>query len=171
MYRSKNFSATKYDMIDLSLNVIDAAIGDATASGSSTEWAMRSFFGRINLDWENKYLLEVNLRADQSSRFLSNNRTGYFPSASVAWRMDQEAFMEDWVEKGLSNLKMCIRDRPQKSHSCWSYSKIRFPDTRNSREPDNRHSFLPVLHGRARFGTDGKGHRKEYRPCLLYTSH
>lgn len=72
MYRSKNFSATKYDMIDLSLNVIDAAIGDATASGSSTEWAMRSFFGRINLDWENKYLLEVNLRADQSSRFLSN---------------------------------------------------------------------------------------------------
>ncbi len=106
MYRSRNFSATKYDMIDLSLNVINAAIGDATASGSSTEWAMRSFFGRVNLDWDNKYLLELNLRADASSRFLSNNRWGYFPSFSAAWRMDQEAFMEDWVSKGLSNFKV-----------------------------------------------------------------
>ena len=106
LYRTGNFSATKYDMIDLSLNVLDAAIGDATASGSSSEWAMRSFFGRINLDWDNKYLLELNLRSDASSRFLSGNRTGYFPSGSFAWRMDQEAFMEDWVEKGLSNLKI-----------------------------------------------------------------
>lgn len=124
MYRSKNFSATKYDMIDLSLNVIDAAIGDATASGSSTEWAMRSFFGRINLDWENKYLLEVNLRADQSSRFLSNNRTGYFPSASVAWRMDQEAFMEDWVEKGLSNLKFRLSYGSLGNNSVGNYDAI-----------------------------------------------
>ena len=112
------------DMIDLSLNVIDAAIGDATASGSSTEWAMRSFFGRINLDWENKYLLEVNLRADQSSRFLSNNRTGYFPSASVAWRMDQEAFMEDWVEKGLSNLKFRLSYGSLGNNSVGNYDAI-----------------------------------------------
>ena len=67
MYRSKNFSATKYDMIDLSLNVIDAAIGDATASGSSTEWAMRSFFGRINYKFNEKYLMTVTLRQDGSS--------------------------------------------------------------------------------------------------------
>ena len=124
MYRSRNFSATKYDMIDLSLNVINAAIGDATASGSSTEWAMRSFFGRVNLDWENKYLLEVNLRADQSSRFLSNKRTGYFPSASVAWRMDQEAFMENWVEKGLSNLKLRLSYGSLGNNSVGNYDAI-----------------------------------------------
>lgn len=67
-YYQHNFQATKYDLIDYSLNVINGATGDASASGSSTEWAMRSFFGRVNLDWNNKYLLELNLRADQSSR-------------------------------------------------------------------------------------------------------
>lgn len=105
-YRSESWQGSKLDLIDLKLNVFNAASGDASLSGTSTEWAMRSFFGRVNLDWENKYLLEVNLRADQSSRFLSGNRTGYFPSGSIAWRLDQESFMEDWVDKGVSNLKV-----------------------------------------------------------------
>ena len=52
-YYQHNFQATKYDLIDYSLNVINGATGDASASGSSTEWAMRSFFGRVNLDWNN----------------------------------------------------------------------------------------------------------------------
>ena len=107
-YKMHKFAAGKYDMIDTSLGVINGAVGDATASGSSTEWAMRSFFGRVNLDWENKYLLELNLRADQSSRFLSSNRTGYFPSGSCAWRLDQEQFMSNLVEKGLNNLKLRV---------------------------------------------------------------
>lgn len=105
-YLSKNFNARKYDMIDLSLNVIDGAVGDASAAGSSTEWSMRSFFGRINMDWESKYLLEFSLRGDGSSRFLKSKRWGYFPSGSVAWRMDQEGFMESLVAQGLSNLKI-----------------------------------------------------------------
>lgn len=105
-YLSKNFSATKYDLLDINLDVINGATGDASASGSSTEWAMRSYFGRINLDWDNKYLLEVNLRADGSSRFLKDNRWGYFPSVSGAWRIDQEGFMESLVDQGLSNLKI-----------------------------------------------------------------
>ena len=53
---------------------------------------MRSYFGRINLSWDDKYLLEVNLRADGSSRFGKNNRWGYFPSASLAWRISGEDF-------------------------------------------------------------------------------
>ena len=105
-YRSHNFKATKYDMIDTSLGVLNGAIGDASASGSSAEWAMRSFFGRVNLDWQQKYLLEINLRADQSSRFLKSKRTGYFPSASFAWRLEQEKFMEGLRDKGLSTLKL-----------------------------------------------------------------
>ena len=96
----------------------------ATNNSSLEEYALLSFFGRINLDWENKYLLEVNLRADQSSRFLSNNRTGYFPSASVAWRMDQEAFMEDWVEKGLSNLKFRLSYGSLGNNSVGNYDAI-----------------------------------------------
>lgn len=105
-FLDKNFDARKYDMIDLGLSVINGAVGNATASGTSTEWAMRSFFGRINLDWDSKYLLELNLRSDGSSRFLKNKRWGYFPSVSAAWRMDQEAFMQPLVAQGLSNLKI-----------------------------------------------------------------
>ena len=105
MYRSKNFSATKYDMIDLSLNVIDAAIGDATASGSSTEWAMRSFFGRINSAYKSKYLFEANLRYDGNSRYHEDYRWGTFPSASAAWRISEEGFMEN-TRNWLDNLKV-----------------------------------------------------------------
>lgn len=101
MHRDYNHTATKYDWIDSSVDVINGATGDAEASGSRTEWAMRSYFGRINLGWDDKYLLEVNLRADASSRFLKDNRWGYFPSFSAGWRMDQEAFMENtrnWLD-------------------------------------------------------------------------
>lgn len=101
MRRDRSFSATKYDWIDSSVDVINGATGDATASGSHTEWAMRSYFGRINLGWADRYLFEANLRADGSSRFLKGNRWGWFPSFSAGWRIDQEAFMEssrDWLD-------------------------------------------------------------------------
>lgn len=55
---------------------------------------MRSYFGRINLNWEDKYLLEANLRADGSSKFAPGHRWGYFPSVSAGWRISKEAFHE-----------------------------------------------------------------------------
>ena len=108
LYRSKNFSATRQDLTDLSMDVINGATGESTSSGSSTEWAMRSFFGRLNLNWQEKYLFEFNLRADGSSRFSKDNRWGYFPSASAAWRIDQEKFMEGVLGGNLSNLKLRV---------------------------------------------------------------
>lgn len=106
-FYQKNSNSSKDDMIDVGLgNVFDAAIGAASASGSSNSWAMNSFFSRVNIDWQDKYLLELNLRSDGSSRFSEGNRWGYFPSFSVAWRMDQESFMEKLVNMGLSNLKL-----------------------------------------------------------------
>lgn len=95
-YKREYLTTSKLDLIDNSLSVPDAAIGEASTSGNGTEWVMRSYFGRINLNWEDKYLLEANLRADGSSRFLAEKRWGYFPSVSAAWRMDQEAFMENF---------------------------------------------------------------------------
>lgn len=94
-YRSASFSGTRYDLISETLTAINAGTGDMSASGSSTEWAMNSYFGRINLSWDNKYLLEGNFRADGSSRFLEGHRWGYFPSASAAWRISEEGFMKD----------------------------------------------------------------------------
>ena len=104
-YRYKTFTTTKYDLISTNLDALNAATGSATASGYKREWAMRSYFGRLNLGWDDKYLLEANLRADGSSRFLKDNRWGYFPSVSAAWRISQESFMED-TRDWLDNLKL-----------------------------------------------------------------
>lgn len=106
LYRSKSFSASKQDLIDISLWALSAATGDASASGSSTEWAMRSFFGRLNLNWDEKYLLEFNIRRDGSSRFAKERRWGTFPSGSIGWRLEQEPFMQSIVDKGLNALKI-----------------------------------------------------------------
>lgn len=105
-YRYQTFSASKQDLIDLNLWALNAATGDASASGYSTEWAMRSFFGRVNLNWDDKYLLELNVRHDGSSRFAGTHRWGTFPSGSIGWRMEQEAFMQGLVDKGLNSLKL-----------------------------------------------------------------
>lgn len=63
-------------------------------SGTSEEWALRSFFGRINYDYKQKYLLEVNGRYDGSSRFSTGNKYAFFPSASAGWRISEEEFMQ-----------------------------------------------------------------------------
>ena len=104
-YTSSNFSATRYDLIDMSLHALDAATGDMSCSGRSSGWAMNSFFGRLNVGWDGKYLLEANFRADGSSRFLDNKRWGYFPSASFAWRMSEEPWMKG---SAVDNLKFRI---------------------------------------------------------------
>lgn len=95
----------KYDLIDDSLTGIDAGTTNSEIQGNYTEWAMRSYFGRLNLNWENKYLLEANLRADGSSRFASGHRWGYFPSVSAGWRISQERFMNA-SSRWLDNLKL-----------------------------------------------------------------
>ncbi len=56
---------------------------------------LASYFGRINYDFKEKYLLTLVMRADGSSNFPSGNRWGYFPSISGGWLMTEESFMED----------------------------------------------------------------------------
>jgi len=64
------------------------------SSGDESEWAIASVFGRINYDYQQKYLVSINMRYDGSSRFGANNRWGLFPSASLGWVMSDEAFMQ-----------------------------------------------------------------------------
>lgn len=64
-----------------------------------------SFFGRLNYDYDGKYLLSATFRADGSSKFSEGNRWGYFPSVSGAWRISQESFMND-TKSWLSDLKL-----------------------------------------------------------------
>ena len=97
----------KYDLVDPSLVAIDAGMTNGEITGNYNEWAMRSYFGRINLDWDNKYLLEANLRADGSSKFAPGHRWGYFPSVSAGWRVSQEKFMEA-ASLWLNHLKLRV---------------------------------------------------------------
>jgi TonB-linked SusC/RagA family outer membrane protein len=71
-----------------------------STSGYSTEWALMSFFGRLNYDFAGKYLLEGNIRYDGSSRFANNYKWGVFPSFSGAWRFSEEPFMKGigWLD-------------------------------------------------------------------------
>lgn len=74
-------------------------------SGTSSEWALRSFFGRINYSYKNKYLVECSMRYDGTSRFPSNNRWSVFPSLSAGWRVSEEPFIKNntvWLD----NLKV-----------------------------------------------------------------
>lgn len=95
----------RYDLADDSLTALDAGTTDRPTGGYYTEWAMRSFFGRINLNWDDKYMFEFNMRADGSSKFSRDNRWGYFPSVSAGWRITQEEFMES-TQNWLSQLKL-----------------------------------------------------------------
>lgn len=58
----------------------------------------------MNINLFEKYLITASIRADGSSKFAKNNRWGYFPSASIAWRLEQEEFMKSL--KWLSQLKL-----------------------------------------------------------------
>jgi TonB-linked SusC/RagA family outer membrane protein len=74
-----------------------------STSGTASEWAIQSLFGRLNYDYLGKYLFEANFRYDGTSRIAPETRWGIFPSVSGAWRISEESFMKslDW----LSNLK------------------------------------------------------------------
>lgn len=76
--------------------VLDAGGGENKNSwGGKSDWALRSFFGRVNYDFKERYLFEANLRYDGSSRFYKGHRWGVFPSFSGAWRISEESFWED----------------------------------------------------------------------------
>lgn len=86
----------------------DMDAGDASTqanSGYTRELSMVSAFGRINYDYDGRYLFEANFRADASSRFADGNRWGYFPSLSAAWRLTQEKWMRG-ARNVLDNLKI-----------------------------------------------------------------
>ncbi|WP_164110730.1 MULTISPECIES: TonB-dependent receptor [Sphingobacterium] len=87
--------------------VNDLSLGNskqAAVSSSILKNALQSFFGRANYNLSDKYLLTATMRADGSTKFGSNNKYGYFPSASAAWRMNEEQFIKD-IDL-FSNLKL-----------------------------------------------------------------
>lgn len=88
----------------LGLNSIGSATGATIIGSSLTEWSMASFIGRVNYQYDNKYLLTASFRADGSSKFGADNKWGYFPSVALGYRLSEESFMKDL--KFISDLKL-----------------------------------------------------------------
>lgn len=94
------FWAQRNDMITNDLYMLSQGTGQLTAgNNSTTQWAINSVFGRFNYDYLGKYLFEFTGRYDGTSKFPKGDRYGFFPSASLGWRVSEENFwgsIRDW---------------------------------------------------------------------------
>ncbi|GAB4039253.1 SusC/RagA family TonB-linked outer membrane protein [Spirosoma jeollabukense] len=72
----------------------DLTLANNRPTGSALQNELQSFFGRLNYQFNDKYLLTATVRADGSSKFGSNNKYGVFPSISAGWRLSDEAFLK-----------------------------------------------------------------------------
>jgi TonB-linked SusC/RagA family outer membrane protein len=97
-----SFGAFRDNFLFPDYTVLNAgSSGNMRNSGSATDWSLISYFGRLNYSYNDKYLLEANIRRDGSSRFAKGNKWGSFPSFSAGWRISQESFMENisWIDE------------------------------------------------------------------------
>lgn len=93
------FTAQKEGAMDNQLTDMDVFLTNPLVTGNSTQSALLSYFGRLNYNFDDKYLLEANFRYDGSSRFAKDHRWGLFPSFSAGWRIDREDFLKNvtWI--------------------------------------------------------------------------
>lgn len=93
-FDSHSLSAYRQNFYNNDVQSIGQGADDATKnnSGGDAEWGLRSYFGRFNYNFADRYLFEANGRFDGSSRFTGNNKYSFFPSFSAGWRVSQEKF-------------------------------------------------------------------------------
>lgn len=107
-----NQELRRYNMVRVSrfdllseLSSLALATGDTRTDANSYEWALRGVFFRMNYSFDDKYLVEVNGRYDGTSRFPTEDRFGFFPSFSAAWRISEENFFQG-VKPVINELKL-----------------------------------------------------------------
>lgn len=126
-------------------NDLVKTISAGTVTGGTSlasEWALLSYLGRANYNYKNKYFLTGTLRRDGSSRFGVNNRYGYFPSASAAWVISDEDFMQS--TKAVSNLKFRISYGVTGNNQIPNYGTIGLLNASNYTFADNLANGLLV---------------------------
>ena len=106
-YYRKNIDATGYDLItdELSDFNLITTTKQPVLGGGQTAYALAGFFGRVNYDYKGRYLLEVSGRYDGTSRFAEGHRFGFFPSASLGWRISEESWFAP-AKDVMNNLKL-----------------------------------------------------------------
>ena len=106
-YFTQTIGASAKNMINNNypiLSLTEEANGLATVSESKSKRAAAGFFGRINYNWKDKLLVELNGRFDGSSKFAAGQKWGFFPSGSIGYRLSEENFMKN--QNVISNLKV-----------------------------------------------------------------
>ena len=106
-YFTQTIGASAKNMINDNypvLSLTEEANGLATVSESKSKRAAAGFFGRINYNWKDKLLVELNGRFDGSSKFAAGQKWGFFPSGSIGYRLSEENFMKN--QNVISNLKV-----------------------------------------------------------------
>lgn len=104
-YRNSYINGSHYrNGLIQTLNAANKIAWNNTGTGAS-EWGIMSYFGRVSYNFDSKYLVTANMRADGSSRIHPDHRWGIFPSFSAAWRISSEKFMEG-TKGWLDDLKL-----------------------------------------------------------------
>ena len=91
----RELSGTAQDLFVPDLDAVAIAQGQRTFNDKINDWAVAGFFGRLNYNYKERYLLELNGRYDGSGRYSSGNRWGFFPSVSAGWNMSEEDFWQN----------------------------------------------------------------------------
>ncbi|MDR2146912.1 MAG: TonB-dependent receptor [Tannerella sp.] len=90
-----SLSASGTNFADYTIKNIMQANNRQVLSQTFSTGAYLSYYGRVNYQFNNKYLLTANIRADGSPRFAPGNRWGYFPSVAAAWKMHEESWIKN----------------------------------------------------------------------------
>ena len=95
MWRYHSLKAERMDLMTEDMSTFNFAKGEVTDLSETIQaFATNGFFGRANYDWAGRYLFEVSVRADGSSRFAKGYRWAVTPAGSLGWRMSEEPFWE-----------------------------------------------------------------------------
>lgn len=94
-FESFNSSRTGFFSDDIDFLLLSSGENEIQNSEAATEWSLYSFFGQLEYDYKNKYIINATIRRDGSSRFGEGNQYGVFPAFSVGWRITEESFLEN----------------------------------------------------------------------------
>lgn len=107
-YTGNTFTAQRLDTPSNSeaFQIVGAGTKEGLSTGYRYETYLISYLGRVNYNYDNRYLATVSVRTDGSSKFASGNRWGTFPSFSLGWRIDQEEFFKNWDQNVWNGVKL-----------------------------------------------------------------
>lgn len=95
LMKTRGVWGTADDLISASVPTLNTASENMKTGGGYAHWATAGFFGRINYNYDERYIVEMNGRYDGVSRFIGSKRWGFFPSFSFGWNLANEHFYKD----------------------------------------------------------------------------